>query len=394
MLKHLFKLIWNKKKQNLLLISEMFVSFLVLFAVFTLIVYYYQNYRKVLGFDFENVWVANYEHSINTNNADSVRLLNETIAQTLKALQGVKELSFVSANVPFSSWTHQSGFDHNNQKIRNVNIFNVDDSYKDLLEVKLLEGRWFSKQDAVSKNKPVVINQSLKEVAFGNEQAIGKLIGDEKSERKTVVIGVIQDMKIKGDYAEAGLAIFERADTNSYKYMNNILLKVSEDADAGFEGRLYKALSNTLKNANVEIEHLAHKRKNINYFALVPMITLLIVAGFLVINVALGLFGVLWYNINRRKGEIGLRMAVGASGSSVSNQLIWESLILATFSLIIGSFFAIQFPLLNVFNLRAGVYISALVLAIIFIYLLVIICSLYPGRQAAGIYPAVALHED
>ena len=43
MFKHLFKLIWNKKKQNFLLMSEMFVSFLVIFAVFTLMIYYYQN---------------------------------------------------------------------------------------------------------------------------------------------------------------------------------------------------------------------------------------------------------------------------------------------------------------------------------------------------------------
>jgi putative ABC transport system permease protein len=124
------------------------------------------------------------------------------------------------------------------------------------------------------------------------------------------------------------------------------------------------------------------------------MIVLSIVGCFLVINVALGLFGVLWYNINKRRGEIGLRRAVGATGSSVSNQLIMESMILATFSLIIGSFFAIQFPLLNVFDLSAGIYLVAILFSIIFIYLLVFLCSLYPGRQAAAIYPAVALHEE
>ncbi len=101
-----------------------------------------------------------------------------------------------------------------------------------------------------------------------------------------------------------------------------------------------------------------------------------------------------WYNINKRKGEIGLRRAIGATGNSVSSQLVTESMILATLSLIIGSFFAIQFPLLNVFDLAAHVYITGMLLAIIFVYLLVLVCSLYPGRQAAAIYPAVALHEE
>ncbi len=62
--------------------------------------------------------------------------------------------------------------------------------------------------------------------------------------------------------------------------------------------------------------------------------------------------------------------------------------------MIIGSFFAVQFPLLNVFDLPSMVYIIALLMSIVFIYALVLICSFYPGRQAAAIYPAVALHEE
>jgi putative ABC transport system permease protein len=69
-------------------------------------------------------------------------------------------------------------------------------------------------------------------------------------------------------------------------------------------------------------------------------------------------------------------------------------LVLATFALVVGSFFAVQFPLLHVFDLPTWVYILALIFAILFVYVLVTICSLYPGRQAAGIYPAIALHED
>ena len=152
-------------------------------------------------------------------------------------------------------------------------------------------------------------------------------------------------------------------------------------------------LSNAL-GTSIEIEHLDKKLASKNKIFLVPAIIVIIVAGFLIINVALGLFGVLWYNINKRKSEIGLRRAVGATGNSVAKQLVGEALVLSTFALIIGSFFAVQFPLLNVFNLPASVYIIALLFAVAFIYLLVIVCALYPGKQAASIYPAVALHEE
>jgi len=71
MLKHLFKLIWNKKKQNFLLMSEMLVSFLVIFAVFTLMVYYYTNYKKPIGLDYQNLWLVSYN---NTNPTKKHRL--------------------------------------------------------------------------------------------------------------------------------------------------------------------------------------------------------------------------------------------------------------------------------------------------------------------------------
>jgi putative ABC transport system permease protein len=394
MFKHLFTLIWNKKKQNFLLMSEMLISFLVLFAVFTLLVYNYQNYKKPMGFDNEDVWLVSYNNALKTTNADSLTLFYETLRQTIKSMPQVKDISYVSHNAPFTNNTSQGGFTYNKKHIDHINEYTVEDSYPAVLNTKLLEGRWFNRGDMTFKNEPVVINSELKEQIFGEGAAVGKLIGGDEDKNKMKVIGVLQDMKVKGDYASAGIAVYHRVDTGAFHWLGKILVKVVPNADAAFEGRLYKTLNNSMKNSNVEIEHLVEKRKTINYFALVPMIVLLIVAFFLIINVALGLFGVLWYNINKRRGEIGLRRAIGASGRSVSTQLVAETMILATLSLIIGSFFAIQFPLLNVFDLPAGVYLTALVLAVLFIYLLVFLCSLYPGRQAAAIYPAVALHEE
>src|SRR5882724_8630974 len=102
MLKHLFKLIWNKKKQNFLLITEILVSFLVIFAVFTLLVYFYQNYKKPMGFEYKDVWAVNYSNTLKTDNSDSLTLFYETLRQTIKSLPQVKEISFVSDNLPFS----------------------------------------------------------------------------------------------------------------------------------------------------------------------------------------------------------------------------------------------------------------------------------------------------
>ena len=390
MLRHLFKLIWNKKKQNFLLIAEMLVSFIVIFAVFTLLVYFYRNYKQPMGFDYENVWAVKFEKPANIKSNDSLKLYFESISNLLHSMPQIKYASFTSGNYPFAPSTNNNNVTYNKNST-NSNFYIVQDDYANALNLKMNEGRWFNKTDDANKDKPVVINESLKEELFKNEDPVGKILGEAPNTMK--VMGVVNDFKDKGDYHALSEGIFMRMDTSMYNFIGTILINVQPNTDAAFESRLFKSLSNAI-GSTIEIVHLTEQRKWINNITLVPMIILMIVAGFLIVNVALGLFGVLWYNINLRKSEIGLRRALGASGNAVSKQLVGEALMLSTFALIIGSFFAVQFPLLNVFDLPASIYIIALLFAIVFIYLLVIICAFYPGKQAAAIYPAVALHEE
>ena len=56
---------------------------------------------------------------------------------------------------------------------------------------------------------------------------------------------------------------------------------------------------------------------------------------------AIGLYGVLAYNVTRRRREIGLRIAVGASPGSVERMFLRESLLLLAAGLAIGVPFAV-----------------------------------------------------
>ena len=52
---HLLKMVWNRRRNNALLSVEIFFSFLVLFLVAVFAVYFADNYRQPLGFDYQNV---------------------------------------------------------------------------------------------------------------------------------------------------------------------------------------------------------------------------------------------------------------------------------------------------------------------------------------------------
>ena len=394
MFKHLFKLIWNRKGQNFLLFTEILVSFLVVFLLCTSIVYYLINYNKPLGIDYKPVWSIRYSNELPTKNIDSIVMFYEGLKMRLQEFPEIEAVSYTGNNIPYSHSFSSGNLSYNGITYDRIANYQVGDDFLKVWGMKLKSGRWFTPQDALFKDQPLIINASLEKEMFGNAVGSGQLIKGKGDERNFRVIGVVDDVKSDSDFDPAGSGMYMRIDTGNYRWLSMLSIKVRPNADAAFESKLSRFMSNAMKNSSIEIAHLEDMRKDKNSSKIMPVIIFMIVAGFLVINVALGLFGVLWYNINRRKSEIGLRRAIGATGNNVSYQLVSESIILATLSLILGSFFAIQFPILHVYNMPSNVYLIAMGIAIVFIYLLVFLCSLYPGKQAAGIHPAIALHEE
>jgi putative ABC transport system permease protein len=176
--------------------------------------------------------------------------------------------------------------------------------------------------------------------------------------------------------------------------MGSILIKVKPGTDANFEAKLMRQVGAMQSEWTMEISYLSNLRKSMNEQTAIPSLIFSIVCGFFLLNVALGLFGVLTLNIAKRKDEIGLRRALGASGQAITLHFVGEMWVMSTLGVIVGVILAIQFPILNVFDLDSSVYIIGILLAVLTIYLLVTLCALYPSMQAARIQPATALHEE
>jgi putative ABC transport system permease protein len=177
-------------------------------------------------------------------------------------------------------------------------------------------------------------------------------------------------------------------------HLSRLLVRVEPNAGAELEKRMSTEIMAIGKGWTSAITPLSEAREAKLKAGLAPLVALVLVCLFLVGNVALGLYGVLWQNINQRRAEIGLRRAMGASAGAISGQIVGEILVVTTFGLILGLLVAMQFPLLGILEVRVDVYLMAMLLATIFIYTLTTICALYPSRLAAGIHPAVALREE
>ena len=383
MIRHLFRLIWNKKKAHALLMVEIWASFLVLFGLGSMIVFNVSNYVEPLGFSYERVWAVDFN-----NNQDTTAMQDKvnTILQRLKAYPEVESVSRMSSNYPFSTNTMNNGVDYKKRHVMS-HFYTTAGDFAQTLDMPLVDGRGYGEGDLGGKYKPVVINRKTQEALFLDENPLGKVFGDFR------VVGVIDNFKAKGEFMTNAPAVFEMIEAKN-TWDKIYLVKTKPGTDAMFEAKLVKEMSTMLVGWNVEVNPLVDSRKNQHNLTLVPVIIFLIICFFLLINVALGLFGVLNLSIAKRRSEIGLRRAIGATARQVSWQFVAEIWVLATFSLLFGLLFAVQFPIMHVFDLASGVYIGAIALAVAIIYGLVTLCALFPSRQAATIHPAVALHEE
>ncbi len=398
MLRHLFKLIWNKKGSHSLLIIEIWASFMVLFGVLSLIVYNLNNYLEPIGFSYEKVWALDLN-----NNQDTTQIAEKTnqIMQRIRAYPQVAAASRMGNNTPFGASTMNNRISY--QKVSTmVDDYHTDEEFSKALDLPLLAGRWYRPEDRVSKSVPVVINKKLQDKLFEDENPLGKVLGenssaiekkDDESKETFRVVGVVDKFKAKGEYSANEPAVFKLIDKND-GWNKVVLIKTKPGTDATFEAKLVKDIAAMVPGWGIEVSYMTESRANRHNLTLVPVIIFLIISGFLLTNVALGLFGILNLNIARRKSEIGLRRAMGATEGRVTLQFLGEIWVLATFSLLLGLLFAVQFPLLNVFDLASGVYSIALFAAVVVIFVIVTLCAWYPSSQAARIHPATALHEE
>jgi putative ABC transport system permease protein len=121
-----------------------------------------------------------------------------------------------------------------------------------------------------------------------------------------------------------------------------------------------------------------------------------VIAAFMLAMVAFGLFGVLWQNTTQRIPEIGLRRAIGASAGDIYRQIVAEQLLLSSAAMVVGLVLLVQLPLTGALGegLNWTVFLGAAGLSMAAIYLLSLLCSLYPGWRASRLSPTEALHYE
>jgi ABC-type antimicrobial peptide transport system permease subunit len=257
--------------------------------------------RLNLGFDKENVMVI--YPKINPEKVD-------VIGEQIEKLPGVNKVA-LGGNVPVNmgNFNTLNKWDGNESgKLMMFFMMQVDDKYLDLLNIKLTEGRQFFKG---STGPEVIINETAAK-KLEMEEPLGKLlwIGDIKY----TIIGVVRDFhfhKLK----EGVLPVFIYKDQEWW--MKRIFVKLEP-------GNQFKTVDKIVKLVNENIpgfpvSYIFLDQEVNRYYDDERRLGILINAATLlsIIISCIGLFSLTAFTIRKKRREIGIRKAYGATAATV-----------------------------------------------------------------------------
>jgi putative ABC transport system permease protein len=371
---------------------EIAVSFVVLVAVAAFALHFAANWKLPLGFEWRDVWAVEVDPNVTSDDTWT----EEQTAQMQRLLREVRTLPRVEAAagamiLPYQLGAMNGNVDHQ-ERSQMTNVDVVTDDFAAVFGMDVAEGRWFSREDDGALHPPAIINRRLAEVLFPDEEAVGKLV--ERGGQELRVVGVVEDFRQFGELSSAENHVFERFPEiqTSERPPRRMVLRMTPGTPASYEREVLARLAPLVPGWSFEVAPLAQYRQTRLRLTLAPLAIGGVIAFFLLLMVGLGLLGVLWQNVTRRTRELGLRRASGARRAAIHRQILLELVLVTSLALAPALVLVLQLPLLGMLGpLEPAVFGGAVVAALVAIFVLSLLCGLYPSWIAVRSEPAEAL---
>ena len=282
----------------------------------------------------------------------------------------------------------------------NVDKQYVEGNYFQAMRTPLLKGRFFDSRDNLNSPKVVIVNQTLAQKVFPNQDPIGKRIdvgwGDPGFSE---IIGVVADAKQEALTAADRSSTFMLYAQNAalMQYLDtNLVVRTSQDplsAVAAIRSRIQQLdpnqpLADVKTMDDVLAESLAPQRAPAWLFGGFSAIALFLAA--------IGIYGVLSYFVVQRSQEIGVRMALGAQRSNVLRLILGQGARLIGIGVtigIVGGVWAARALTSLLFGVKSTDLSTFVAVSVLLAGLALVACAV-PALRATRVDPLVALRNE
>ena len=264
------------------------------------------------------------------------------------------------------------------------------------LGLKIIEGRNFYPEEILDDRKStsvkVLVTKSIADAFWEGESAVGQVLY-HGSEDPIEVIGVVE--KLQGAWVHSDILDNSFLFNQDYGSMNQNSMYMVR-ANAADIPELKQQIKDVLlaENPDRVFPHFETVRelKDMSYQNDALMVTILtIVIVLLLLVSALGLSGMVMFNVQRRTKQIGTRRALGARKIDIINQFLVENYIICFAAGVLGGLLAMQLgrQLMKHYDLPM-LDISYTFATVLGLFIVTTVAVLLPARKAATISPATA----
>jgi putative ABC transport system permease protein len=220
-----------------------------------------------------------------------------------------------------------------NRVEKEIDVLNVGDGYFKTVNIRVLSGREFQRDQASDKNESIVVNEEFVRVFDLGDRPIGKRIMFNDS-LQVYVIGVVKDVYLRALFQPLSPVAFRYVPADEYKYLvassepNDLVKLNAVIADA------WKKLFPTQLYPGRLMEH--QMSMSLEHFDSVVILYTFMGLVAIIMSVS-GLYSLVSLNLQKRTKELGIRKILGASLPHMVFQVSKMFVIIMVFSFIIGS---------------------------------------------------------
>ena len=269
--------------------------------------------------------------------------------------------------------------------------------YFKTMAIPLVRGRLFTEEDGLDKPLVAVIDESAVRRYWPNEDPIGRHIYYLRRNKRLAVeiVGIVGSVKQNRLEVKMDPTVYLPLDQNPRNNMTMVVRTSVEPRNLSETiARAVRSVDLDLPVANVRtMDEVAAETAWRLRFAMSLLGAFAVIAMGLA---ALGIYGVLNYNVTQRMREIAIRMALGAKPSDIFRMIVSKSLFLVLVGLITGAVIAVMLSrflaslLYGVTALDLTVYlgVAAVLIGV------GLLAAVIPARRATKIDPALALRPE
>jgi predicted permease len=285
------------------------------------------------------------------------------------------------------------------EKFINADTRMVSGHYFQTMEIPLREGRLFDDRDVMENPRVAIVDDYMAQQLWPGQDAVGRRIHiggiDDTKAPWITVVGVVGRVKQYTLDSDSRIAFYLPHTQYPTRAMKVVV------RGSGNPGALAPAVKQQVHeiDRDLPVYNLITMQQRVDLSLARRRFAMLLLAVFAFTSLTLatiGIYGVLAYLVGQGTREIGIRMALGATRSSILRLVVGRGFLLALSGVACGVTGALLLTRLMrtlLFGVTANDPLTFCVIPLLLV-LVSLLATIIPARRAAEIDPAVCLRSD